>query len=460
MQRQFLNTALLFCGILLLGFDAAAQEKVARGPAANTNVRSGFAPSFSLDFALFYADYFGAPGAKKSSKSGLMSQVKTQNLREAVAQQSGKGSRTLGLQHVKVGFMWTDQNSSGLSLILRPDYASLPIEASDTFQTGSTRSVVREVDSRAGDVYSPAPTVKPLDAYALTLRNEKKFDLALGVFEDLTPRRVAYSEVLEFGLNGVHPRKFSGVKLNWSLATEPKLPGVEATGSDIQFQLVGIHGADDRADSVKSGAKTFDAAPASNDPYSGGAAYIGWASSRAVSLGFLFGVGDSSYENNIDHLGQTISLAGKRSETFGGLSALLKVGATKSTRIGLDVRFAHDSFSLVEKKAKPLNQRSVSITSTTPISSSWRALAGVHSGTSQRHEKLDATETYDVEGYQGDLGVVYAVDADLEIAILGAMERRSVKNSSGARTGGFGTTTPKNSIQRVGLKVNYIVPGS
>jgi len=447
--RSWHGVAIVSATMLFVSTSAAfaATELPAR---AEQSQQTGLMPNFNLDLALYYSDQLGVPGGGKmvSGVAPVVSAVKP-------------GSRSLGVERARIGVTWTNARKSGVSLVLRPEYASLPGSGA-----GSLTQTYREIDHRAGDVYSPAPSVKLLDAYAISLSAFESFAVEIGVFETLIPRRSAYQEVLDFGLSVSLPRKFSGAKMDWRWSADAPVPGVETSGNAFQLLVVGLHGPDDRGDAFKVGEKTYDEAPASVDPYAGGATYVGWTLSPQVSAGLLAGFGDHGFEQSAGS--SLVASNGKRSETFGGFGATMKVGQDRKTHIGLDLRMARDAFVLNEGKAAPLSQRSMSITFASLLAGVSKndphrgmfLLAGLHAGASQRHLPADASEILNVEGYQTDLGMLYALDRDLDIALMGAWEKRSVKNPGGQRTGGFGQNDPRNSIQRLGLRLNYVISGS
>ena len=236
-----LNLSLIF---LLVSEVLSAQAQV--GPAVTQSPQvPGLTPAVDLDLSLFYSDHMGLPGNEKVGN-------KTGDNLSTMHSFVTPGSRTIGLERARVGVRWENPRYTGVMLVLRPDYASLP-QIENSGASGARTSGAREVDRRAGDVYAPAPTVKPLDAYSISMKNIENFEVEAGLFEELTPRRVSYYEVLEFGLNVAFPRKFSGARISWFWSGDAQKPGVQPVGSGVQLQLVALHGNDDRADEFKVG---------------------------------------------------------------------------------------------------------------------------------------------------------------------------------------------------------------
>lgn len=420
-------------------------------------------PTVNARITMIYSDRAAIPGADKTAfnSDNNYSDSDSKDLRPTAM----IGDRAFGVSEALVRLHWNTSSGTFLAMTLRPDALSVP-----TTVTESGEAVRREIDRRIGDVYRPAASVKLLDAYAVGLRPgglQSSLEMSVGVFDGVAARRAAYSEVLEFGLNVVFPRKFSGAKMDWFSS-----PNTGESAERWHFQVTALHGDDDRADNVQKSSRTLDEGSAAKDPYSGGALWFGKNSKggTALSYGVLFGFGDHRQQfSKADSPSVSEEYFTKRSETYtafqvnSGFGSVSEEFGTHRFQLALDLRLAKDSFTDlkvdgIQTKVTPLEQKSIGLTSSTELAKKTRLLGGIHLGTAELHDSETSAEKVSVQGYQADLGVLYGVDRNLDISLLGAMEHRSRKSSKNSdSSGGFVADQSRKEMKRIGLSLRFAI---
>lgn len=400
-----------------------------------------------LHYEVFFAmDYLNEIEKPRSAKTDLLQPL------DEVGYATPK---TYGLKLLKAVFSWEALSATKLNLVLRPDALNRKDEAATGMGVTQEAS---EFDSRAGDVYKPAASVRFLDAYQISTQH-KELSLAVGVWEDLGNSRGSYVPLTQFGLMVMLPQKFSGICLGWN-----KFPFVPSSLNEengdqqtrLSFEVFVIQGDQDRAESLKRNDETYDVTPTAKDPYFGGGAYVGWQPFKNIEFGILSGVDDSKAEGV------------RKQEVFGqGVIVAKSVIVKLPTKIDFDARYARETWQTSGSAIAPLSQQSASLSSSSLATEKLFSLVGIHMGRSERHRNYDPTKVMEgqdmnsvkqIFGYQLEAGFKYVVSSGLDVEMLISREFREETDAAGQKQGAFGDEgDKKHIINRLGLELAYVV---
>lgn len=348
--------------------------------------------------------------------------------------------RTLGLRRARFAVDWRSVKGTRLFLVLRPD-------AMNRVQQDGLTTPAREVDTRAGEPYRPAPTIRMLDAYQITINALSSLSASAGVFEELATPLRSYPALLGFGLEVRFPAKFSALRLRWHDQVEIAPTG--ALPPRIRADLYVMQGNEDRAEAFAKKNRTADTAPAASDPYTGGASYVSFSPSPKTELGLLVGFDDSA------------EAGGKRNEVFGSLAGRTawKIASVEGN-VSLDVRYAKETWRNTTTDIKSRTQLSEAVTSSVKVGPRAWVLVGLANGQSdQPASALEQDKLTTVSGWDAEAGVLTSLGAGLDLQLMLSQERRTQKTQGGGgKQGGFVTDDgARSSVRRVGLELRYLL---
>lgn len=393
----------------------ACATVAARGQTPEAQPAQAATLNYTIDAGLIYIDRLTRP--PHGGSIGPVARTSTAAALET--------PRTLGLDRMRIAMDWETQRSASLHLVLRPDSANRRDESASPVQP-------RETDSRAGDdPYRPAPTIRLLDAYQLTLKPGTSLAGSFGVFEGLALPPPAYPETLGFGLAVSLPAKFSGARGRWERAPE-------AGQGQLSAEVYVIQGDEDRAEAFGLKAGTRDSAPVARDPYAGGAAHLSWIPSQALALEFVGG-----YLEGAD--------AGtRRSEVMAQLTAASKIPLSgKGLNLGLDGRYAQERWR--GAPLDPRTQHSLVLTAAWHLSNATAVLLGAMQGKTEH-----ATDS--VSGFGIEAGVLRSLGQGLTLQLMLSHEKRERKTPGAPTLGGFHDADGNHgTARRMGLELSYLL---
>jgi hypothetical protein len=293
----------------------------------------------------------------------------------------------------------------------------------------------------------PLPTIRFLDAYQMNLPIATNLVSSVGVFENFRSSKLAYREVLGFGLDVILPAKFSGLVLDWQspstgMATAAE-PNPRVLPSEFTAQLYYLLGDQDRGELISGHGGSYDLGPSAKDPYQGGALSVAWRPGTKFEMSGLGG-----------YL-RTSELGGAYDSVFAQLVMLGSFDAwNQRHRLSFDGRFEKDHG---RDGVAPQNLLSGALSLAWGVAPDAAVLLGVRAGRSSRWTAFSnqRSKTVSLRGYQLESGYKAIVDGSLSLAVLASREFR-VMNADGQALGGFQDTDgSKSLIHRVGLEVSY-----
>ena len=349
--------------------------------------------------------------------------------------QSSHGSRTIGLDQLKISFGWRFHESSQLKLNLRPD-ATLVRDG----ESGANR----QVDTRAGDVYKKTSPIQLLDSYQAVLVLGPRADLSIGVWEEIVPYELSYNPLLAYGLLVKLPEYFNGLKLSWGGREEkPSLPG--SFQGKFAYEIMLMQGDNDRSEQIGGHAEAFEQAPVAKDPYLGGAGRLLWWPLEGYRIGLLFGYGEEGVGPN------------RSKVTYGDMSLEQQLsGSVRPVQLNWNARYLLESFSGSLQKLEPLYQFSFSGTGSILILPKHRFLLGAHIGRSERHSSTPTAENLLHYGHQMDLGWDYHFAPGLDLQFMLSEEHREILSENDEIEDAFRSDREvKKMLRRFAIAIRY-----
>ncbi|MFW7381839.1 MAG: hypothetical protein ACOH5I_23740 [Oligoflexus sp.] len=361
----------------------------------------------------------------------------SQTINQTANSSNGSSSRVLGLRRSVINLSWKHLGISELHLSLRPD-AMIQ-------RQNPPANVQREIDTRAGDTYRPAPSLQLLDTYELAIVPGDDFRLGLGVFDNFQALESAYESSLEFGLEARLPQKFAAYFVNWTLkpVDVPRLAGPGLSQS-YRFTFWGFEGREDRREQIGSRRLTDDAGPVGQDPYLGGAVSFEAYPVENWQYSIVGGYSDSKVE------------FGRVSELFAGVAIAWQGDVLKSfSKIHWQSQWARERWRVSQARLAGLQQLSHSLTSRHHLQQNWHLLLGFQLGSSEQHATHDPGERAVSTGHKYDLGVEYLQGNFLSYQFLIATEVRA-RIENGVKDGAFMIDgEAQRRLNRFGLAVSY-----
>lgn len=363
-------------------------------------------------------------------------------------------SRGLGLGRLRIGATWQAVNSASLHVVLRPDAGNRAAE-----EPGGGEP--RDIDTRAGDVFSGSPyraepTIRLLDAYQITVAPGSALSGSFGVFEDIVPSTESYPTLLGFGLETRLPAKFSGARLTWRRDSAP--PDKSLGG--LLLEMTVLQGDGDRAESrcepstvAPCGAskKSNDRGPVAKDPYQGAAVGLTWMTG-AMSLGVMGGTYDAA----------DVVASARRTEVFGkgGVGWHTNIGK-RSLMVSLDLRYAKERWRSNNVDIRPRVQHSEYLSTAFTFLPGSAALLGFAVGHSDQNPATvmqSLLAQVPVNGYQVEVGYLATVGQGLSLQLMLTHERREMKNAVDEDVGAiYHPDGNRRTLRRMGLGLTYLL---
>ena len=366
----------------------------------------GGASSINYSFDMGYLWISGLSRIERADKAEFDPHALTQN-------SNTRGSRTLGLDHLKIALDARLLKESRVHVAFRPD-ASLPRRSDGTAGIAT--------DSRAGNFYRKKARIELLDHYRLGYNLGNNAEVSLGVFEQLAPAILAYNAILDFGLRVVLPEKYSGVELFW------KQDKHENTQSSFDYQFIVYQGREDRSELMESRDKTHDFAQVSKDPFMGAAARISWHIDSNNQMKIMVGYGsEAKGGNKVNELfseliwGSSWNTTGKRIKFFA------------------DVKYNREDWRFSRIGLPSIEQMSLELSTSYKIEDAQEAFVGAHLGRSERHHSSLENKTLVYYGHQIDVGWNYKLGTGLYSQLMISEEHREQINENGEVEDGFGS---------------------
>lgn len=360
------------------------------------------------------------------------------------ASEANRAPRSLGLRRARIDLDWHAAKATQLKFVLRPDAANR--------SESMGGAEVREVDTRAGDKgMRQKPTVRLLDAYELAVTPSSQLSFGVGVYESLTESLAAYSETLEFGLEPLFPSKSAGLHLAWrffegNLPTAQPRPG----GAPLTLDIFALQGDDDRSEELVENSTTADQALGSKDSRSGGAFGVFVSPTVDLRAYLLLGYLDAAKATRGDNLDE------RHDETFAQLASSYEGTLNlHKMRLGLDAKF------LRRKWQRHADRQQISVKATSAVRTSSRVwtLLGFGYGQDDRW-RPGGLETVPLTGFMIEGGLQDEVGPNLNLRLLLSYEKRTTREESGAKAGGFGDFDHRRfEVRRAGLELVYFLNG-
>ena len=388
-----------------------------RSPAFNMHLDSGF----------LWVDRLSRP-------------LKHQNSESSTITDAEYGPRALGLEHLKLNFIWQTKDDYHIQLGFRPD--ALLVRKGHHGKSS-------EVDTRSGTLYKSLNDKKFLDTYLFTTRVGSSLDVQLGVTDKLLPDMNSYRLLLKPGLEVSFPGDLSVIRMNWKGFSFNKEGFNEKLANqfhDFTYQISYFHGDADRAEAITYKASTYDSGPGVLDPYGGGSFYVLWDPVKSYSGHFFLGYEESRSDRSIQ-------------KTFFSDASFQYDFNFKSKTLSstINLRYLGDSWDRSPNHMKPLTQYSFSMTCNLQKMLQYQDLLfGLHAGYSERHSEDNVKISEDYNNLQLDLGFEGFVSKNVKYQFMLAQEHRDYTNHLNQTTDGFRNGhSSKDFIRRFALGLRY-----
>ena len=383
--------------------------------------------NYDVDLDFFY---LGEASGLSSGRSAIMpAEGKLAGASESSA------VRTLGLRKSAFNFQWNSPRGVGLQVSLRPDALG-----------ASGGPVIRELDVRSGRVVEKMPTIHLLDEYRLSI-SKPSAQVFLGVESAVLETIRVTPELVGFGLWIRGPEKSFSAGIS-----APTLVNIgEAKSEDsLGFGVSLLSGRDERHDSRTEDPLDFGASPSKRDPYWGGAVKFG----AHVLSGSKVVVSTAMTEEKRD--GATVRLHWYQAGVRRSLVRASKPGLL----LAMEMRQLRETFKRENSEISDVTLTSVGITSAIILDIENSVLLGLWSGSGEIHPEGSVARSLPVKGVQVELGWLWHIEDQLELAAIASREWRRDGHDVGGTSGAFPHGDGMRSAQsRVGVQISYKLGG-
>ncbi len=345
-------------------------------------------------------------------------------------------TRTLGLNYFALSLHLRHKDSS-FYINFRPD--------ANLRRNGEVNSLSTEWDSRSGDVYQAAPSIRLLDLYELRLLDTDSYLFSYGVFDRVENYQFFYSNRMEFGLRPQFPRKYSALKFSWKTNyDDPNTSLEKGNYSGYHITVMTLENTNDRHEKLTKSDHSDDLAPSSLDPYTGGALVIKWINHNQSTLSLFSGYLDSK----VDFGKKNQLLASIAGQTY------LKIDDSPLL-ISYESRFVKERWTISEGRIPEVEQISHQLELTYPRSQWEKLFLSFAIGTSERPIDSNTGNLATHRGQQLVLGYQKRIFRHLALTFLLSDETRE-KEEFGIKSGGFSIhNTDEKRLNRIALEISY-----
>lgn len=389
--------------------------------------------SLNLDASWIWIDKFERPPKNLKSSStnnGLNLHDHEDHDRES---KSPRGSRSLGLKHLKLDFTSRPNQHSYFSLQLRPDFNAPERQY-------SFNSVASGAYTKSQDV-----PIRFLNSYHFSLTPSPNLQVSLGVWEDLSKLRLAYTQIIDFGLHIPLPSNFAGGRINWLNYFQE-----QSYLSHLSFEVITYTSGNDRLEVYTEQKKSFDKATQAKQPFYGVAAITNLYPKSTVSeISLLAGY----HQEKQSKLQINEFYAESSTQISTQLFSLNSLVATT-------LRYQHQIWKPTNKSSEELGStHSWSISMTGHVSYNTRSMiqAGYFLG-NQSSFNLNEFKRQTTVGHQIELGWQHKVYDNLHLRAALAQEERRIKLGSASFSAGFRNhERSQGMLRRFALELNYVI---
>jgi hypothetical protein len=341
-------------------------------------------------------------------------------------------SPTMGLRLAKFGFDWRVSSKFSVELVLRPDAAG--------------DALVREVDTRAGQVIEESPSVRFIDQYQFIYRPSSS-SVRLGVEKEVMESYRVVADTLDFGLRVRGPEKAMAAVFDM-----PKLFEFNQgrDGAGVGVSAAALSGRDERHDRRHYESGGSGESPAKKDPYWGVSGSVTWT----LEGDSRFGIGMATIEERFDGMKVRNQWyqAGLRRDT-----ALANGGRWL---LAMEARQLRQGFALEGTDISSVSLSSVGITTSYERLKGEGPMMGLWIGSGELHPVGVLSESKPAKGSQLNFGWRWQMEDSLEVSALIAREWRRDGAMGGGTKGGFvhGDST-RSALSRFAVGVRYLTGG-
>lgn len=350
-------------------------------------------------------------------------------------------ARTPGLRRLALTSSWMPRQNVKFSFVLRPD-ASIREKKDAT-------SVVRELDTRAGETLQPMPEVKLLDAYTLSYGQPDRSQLALGAFTTMFEPRTAFNPILDFGLILFLPHKFLGFGAGWNYLMAPGTNLNEPFQNYLKPQVFVFEGTEDKGDQIRREEGKFDEGLMAKDPQ------------RGFGFTLEYGVGGHSQFALLGAYEEQGLQIGKEKRTYGALFLYHeREKPWHGIKLSGDYRFIQSAVQGTTENRATLVQHSAQLLGMMALVEEHSVGARFSYGLGQRADVNKPTEIVSIRGYSWDLVYSHEPIPGTEIMIQLTEEMRENKFDGKTADGFSSGSEATRRIHRIGLELRQVINGS